>query len=114
MPWRTPAAAPSAPAGLHQLQGDVASITAVVKAQGSGTKLVGQMQPHHEARGLSRRELGGSSVPPLVTRIAGRENGRVVMKDFPTEYFDVIRGCSGTQTRAELARRAVDIVTHDL
>ncbi|HTT50225.1 MAG TPA: hypothetical protein VMH35_02325 [Streptosporangiaceae bacterium] len=86
----------------------------MVKAQGSGTKLVGQMQPHHEARGLSRRELGGSSVPPLVTRIAGRENGRVVMKDFPTEYFDMIRGCSGTQTRAELARRAVDIVTHDL
>jgi len=114
MPWRTPAAAPSAPAGLHKVQGDVASITAVVKARGSDTKLADQMQPHHEARGLSRRELGGSSVPRLVTQIAGRENGRVMMNDFPPRYFGVIRRCSGTQTRAEPARRAIDIVTHDL
>ena len=35
-------------------RGEVASITAVVKTQGSDTKLVGQMQPYYEARGLSR------------------------------------------------------------
>ena len=33
--------------------GDVASITAVVKTQGSDTKLVAQMQPYYEAKGLS-------------------------------------------------------------
>jgi hypothetical protein len=39
--------------------GEVASITAVVKTQGSDTKLIGQMQPYYEAKGLSNWELGG-------------------------------------------------------
>ncbi|MGO8982290.1 MAG: hypothetical protein ACLQER_23930 [Streptosporangiaceae bacterium] len=81
-------------------QGDVASITAVVKTQGSDTKLVAQMQPYYEAKGLSPWELGGSHVPPLVTQIADGENGGVMMNEFPPKYFDVIRECSGSQTPA--------------
>src|SRR5271166_6256354 len=81
-------------------RGDVASITAVVKTQGSDTKLVGQVQPYYEAKGLSRRDLGGRRVPPLVTQIADGENGGVMMNEFPPKYFDVIRECSGTQTPA--------------
>jgi len=34
--------------------GDTVSITAIIKTQGSDTKLVAQMQPYYEARGLSR------------------------------------------------------------
>jgi hypothetical protein len=37
------------------------SITAIIKTQGSDTKLVGQMQPYYEALGLSRTELAGGS-----------------------------------------------------
>ena len=81
-------------------RGDVASITAVVKTQGSDTKLVGQMQPYYEAKGLSRRDPGGSRVPPLVTQIADGENGGVMMNEFPPRYLDVIRECSGTQAPA--------------
>ena len=80
--------------------GDVASITAVVKTQGSDTKLVAQMQPYYEAKGLSRWDLGGRRVPPLVTQIADGENGGVMMNEFPPKYFDAIRECSGTQTPA--------------
>jgi len=72
----------------------------VVKTQGSDTKLVGQMQPYYEAKGLSRRDLGGTGVPPLVTQIADGENGGVMMNEFPPKYFGVIRECSGTQTPA--------------
>ena len=81
-------------------RGEVASITAVVKTQGSDTKLVGQMQPYYEAKGLSRQDLGGRRVPPLVTQIADGENGGVMMNDFPPKYSGVIRECSGTQTPA--------------
>jgi hypothetical protein len=54
---------------------------AVVKTQGSDTKLVGQMQPYYEAKGLSRLELAGRSVPPLVTQIADGENGGVMVNE---------------------------------
>jgi hypothetical protein len=80
--------------------GKVASITAVVKTQGSDAKLVGQMQPYYEAKGLSRGDLAGRGVPPLVTQIADGENGGVMMNEFPPKYFDVIRECSGTRTPA--------------
>jgi len=81
-------------------RGEVASITAVVKTQGSDTKLVAQMQPYYEAKGLSPGDLAGRSVPPVVTQIADGENGGVMMNEFPPKYFDVIRECSGTQTPA--------------
>ena len=55
--------------------GDTVEIVAVVKTQGSDTKLVGQLQPYYQAKGLARLELAGRSVPPLVTQIADGENG---------------------------------------
>jgi hypothetical protein len=79
-------------------EGNEASIVAIVKTQGSDTKLVGQMQPYYEAKGLSRWSLGGQSVPPLVSQIADGENGGVMMNEFPPKYFDVVRECSGSDT----------------
>jgi Glycosyl hydrolase family 57 len=78
--------------------GEEASIIAVIKTQGSDTKLVGQMQPYYEAKSLSRWDLGGKSVPPLVSQIADGENGGVMMNEFPPKYHDVVRECSGTDT----------------
>jgi hypothetical protein len=78
--------------------GEVASILAVIKTQGSDTKLVGQMQPYYEAKGLSRWELGGKLVPPLVTQIADGENGGVMMNEFPPKYMEVVRESSGSST----------------
>jgi hypothetical protein len=78
--------------------GETAEIVAVVKTQGSDTKLVGQLQPYYEAKGLSRLELGGRLVPPLVTQIADGENGGVMMNEFPSKYVEVVRECSGTRT----------------
>ncbi len=77
-------------------RGETASITAIIKTQGSDTKLVGQMQPYYEARGLAPRELAGRSVPPLVTQIADGENGGVMMNEFPPKYVQVVRECSGS------------------
>jgi hypothetical protein len=70
----------------------------VVKTQGSDTKLVGQLQPYYEAKGLSRVELAGRSVPQLVTQIADGENGGVMMNEFPAKYLEVVRECSGSRT----------------
>jgi hypothetical protein len=80
--------------------GNTASITAIVKTQGSDTKLVGQMQPYYEAKGLQPQELASRMVPPLVSQIADGENGGVMMNEFPPKYFEVIRECSGSSTPA--------------
>lgn len=66
--------------------GETISITALIKTQGSDTKLVGQMQPYFEAKTLSRQELGGVSIPPLVTQISDGENGGVMMNEFPSAF----------------------------
>lgn len=79
-------------------QGESAEIIAIIKTQGSDTKLVGQMQPYYEAKGLSRRLLAGRQVPPLVTQIADGENGGVMMNEFPPKYLEVVRECSGSRT----------------
>jgi hypothetical protein len=63
--------------------GETIGITALVKTQGSDTKLVAQMQPFYEAKTLTRMNLGTISVPPLVTQIADGENGGVMMNEFP-------------------------------
>jgi hypothetical protein len=76
--------------------GETASIVAIVKTQGSDTKLVAQMQPWYEARSLDRWDLAGHSVPPLVTQIADGENGGVMMNEFPSKYFEVVRQASGS------------------
>jgi hypothetical protein len=79
-------------------RGGTAEIVAVVKTQGSDSKLVGQLQPYSEAKGLSRGLLAGRSVPPLVTQIADGENGGVMMNEFPPKYLEVVRACSGSRT----------------
>lgn len=94
---------PRAPHLPHRLvcqnsKGESVSITAIVKTQGSDTKLVAQMQPYYEAKGLSRRELAGRSIPPLVTQIADGENGGVMMNEFPPKYKEVVRESSHTAT----------------
>ncbi len=78
--------------------GEVASIVAIVKTQGSDTKLVAQMQPYYEAKSLSRWELGGRSVPPLVTQIADGENGGVMMNEFPGKFMECMREGSHSDT----------------
>jgi hypothetical protein len=67
--------------------GETASITALIKTQGSDTKLVGQMQPYHEALGLGRQVLGATTIPALVTQIADGENGGVMMNEFPPAFL---------------------------
>ncbi len=79
-------------------EGKTAEIIAIVKTQGSDTKLVAQMQPYYEAKSLSRWELAGKSVPPLVTQIADGENGGVMMNEFPGKFMDVVREASGSDT----------------
>ena len=79
-------------------KGEEASIIAIIKTQGSDTKLVAQMQPYYEAKGLSRWELAGKSVPPLVTQIADGENGGVMMNEFPPKFQEVVREASGSRS----------------
>lgn len=79
-------------------KGETVSIIAIVKTQGSDTKLVAQMQPYYEAKSLSRWDLAGKSVPPLVTQIADGENGGVMMNEFPGKFFDTVREASGSET----------------
>ena len=66
--------------------GESISITALIKTQGSDTKLVGQMQPCYEAMGLERTTLAGHPIPPVVSQIADGENGGVMMNEFPPAY----------------------------
>jgi len=79
-------------------QGETASIIAIIKTQGSDTKLVAQMQPYYEAKGLTRWRLAGQGVPPIVTQIAAGENGGVMMNEFPPKYLEVVRESSGSET----------------
>ena len=73
-------------------RGEEASIIALIKTQGSDTKLVAQMQPLSEARGLHPRELKGKMVPPLVMQIADGENGGVMMNEFPQNFNQAWHG----------------------
>jgi len=78
--------------------GQSASIIALIKTQGSDTKLVGQMQPYYEAKGLSRVDVGGQNIPQLVTQIGDGENGGVMMNEFPPKFMQVMREASGSDT----------------
>nr|VFK54201.1 MAG: hypothetical protein BECKTC1821F_GA0114240_100460 [Candidatus Kentron sp. TC] len=80
--------------------GETASIVAIIKTQGSDTKLVAQMQPYYEALGLSQRKLAGHTIPPLVAQIGDGENGGVMMNEFPDKYMEAMRTSSGTDTPA--------------
>jgi hypothetical protein len=78
--------------------GEEASILALIKTQGSDTKLVAQMQPWYEAQSLSRGELNGKAIPPLVTQIADGENGGVMMNEFPAKFMEASRNASHSDT----------------
>jgi hypothetical protein len=77
-------------------KGETVSIVAIIKTQGSDTKLVAQMQPYYEAKSLSQWELADKKIPPLVTQIADGENGGVMMNEFPGKYMDAVREASGS------------------
>jgi hypothetical protein len=79
-------------------RGQTLSIIAIIKTQGSDTKLVGQMQPYYEAKNLSRTQLANQSIPPMVTQIADGENGGVMMNEFPPKYLEVMSIASGSDT----------------
>jgi hypothetical protein len=78
--------------------GEEVSIVAIIKTQGSDTKLVGQMQPFYEAQTLARKELGGIAIPPIVTQIGDGENGGVMMNEFPSAFRQATErlGTNGT------------------
>lgn len=76
--------------------GERLGIIAVIKTQGSDTKLVGQMQPYYEAKGVPRAWLGRREVPGLTVQIADGENGGVMMNEFPPKYLEVMREASGS------------------
>lgn len=79
-------------------EGEEVSIIALVKTQGSDTKLVAQMQPYYEAASLSRVDLAGKSIPPLVSQIADGENGGVMMNEFPDKFKEVANNASHTDS----------------
>jgi hypothetical protein len=81
-------------------EGKTASITAIIKTQGSDTKLVAQMQPYYEAKGLNRESAAGKSIPPITAQIADGENGGVMMNEFPSKYLEVMRESSGSDVPA--------------
>jgi hypothetical protein len=70
-------------------KGETVSITALIKTQGSDTKLVAQMQPYHEAKSRGRQQIGNLSVPCCVSQIADGENGGVMMNEFPRDFLPV-------------------------
>ncbi|NJL81053.1 MAG: glycosyl hydrolase family 57 [Richelia sp. RM1_1_1] len=65
-------------------QNETVSITALIKTQGSDTKLVAQMQPYYEAKSLTSQ--GNENFPPIVTQIGDGENGGVMMNEFPPGF----------------------------
>ena len=78
--------------------GEKAEIIAIIKTQGSDTKLVAQMQPYYEAKALGRFDFAGKSIPPLVTQIADGENGGVMMNEFPGKFMEAVHESSHSET----------------
>ena len=76
--------------------GEEASIICLIKTHGSDTKLIAQMQPYDEAFSQSRWDYAGRKILPMVTQIADGENGNVMMNEFPSKYFQVVRQASWT------------------
>lgn len=78
--------------------GEEIDMIAIIKTQGSDTKLVAQMQPYYEAKSMGLCELAGQQVPPLSFQIADGENGGVMMNEFPPKYEEAVRECSNSET----------------
>ena len=83
---------------VRNSHGHTLSITAMIKTQGSDSKLVAQMQPYYEAKQHARRDLAGKSIPPIAIQIADGENGGVMMNEFPPKYLDVMAQASRSPT----------------
>ncbi len=83
---------------VRNSEGKEAEITAIIKTQGSDTKLVAHMQPYHEAKGLQKTEIAGKQVPSMVAQIADGENGGVMMNEFPDHYKQTMRESSYSET----------------
>ena len=81
-------------------KGETMSVIAMVKTQGSDTKLIGQMQPYYEAKSLSAAEFGSQQIPPLVIQISDGENGGVMMNEFPDKFLSATREASASLTPA--------------
>lgn len=71
--------------------GEKLEIIAIIKTQGSDNKLIGQMQPYYEAKGLGHEKYCGVDIPPFVAQIGDGENGGVMMNEFPEAYKKVFR-----------------------
>ncbi len=69
--------------------GETISITALIKTQGSDTKLVAQMQPYFEAKTRAKQRINTTAIPPIVSQIADGENGGVMMNEYPRDIFRV-------------------------
>jgi hypothetical protein len=82
-------------------EGETATILALIKTQGSDTKLVGQMQPYYEALGLGRQTIAGQAIPSLVFQIADGENGGVMMNEFPSAFCQAHHRCAAAGPMAE-------------
>ncbi|NJK99369.1 MAG: glycosyl hydrolase family 57 [Spirulinaceae cyanobacterium SM2_1_0] len=67
-------------------RGETIDILALIKTQGSDTKLVAQMQPYHEAKGRGKQTLGDRQVPTCVSQIADGENGGVMMNEYARDF----------------------------
>lgn len=76
--------------------GETISITALIKTQGSDTKLVAQMQPYHEAKGRGRQTIGNIEVPCCVSQIADGENGGVMMNEYARDFKPVWSEINGS------------------
>ncbi|KAI9034438.1 hypothetical protein DFJ74DRAFT_20185 [Hyaloraphidium curvatum] len=76
-------------------EGQECSIAAVIKTQGSDTKLVGQMQPFYEAASIhSECEIRGVKIPHFVFQISDGENGGVIMNEFVGKFEEVTKSQS--------------------
>ena len=79
-------------------KGEEVSIIALIKTQGSDTKLVAQMQPFYEAQSLNRSEIAGKSAPQIVSQIADGENGGVMMNEFPGKLHEATHQATNSDT----------------
>jgi hypothetical protein len=70
-------------------KGEIVTITALIKTQGSDTKLVAQMQPYFEAKSRPKQQLNSNRIPSIVAQIADGENGGVMMNEYPRDLFRV-------------------------
>jgi hypothetical protein len=76
--------------------GEETGIICLIKTRGNDSKLIGQMQAYDEAYSQSRWDYAGRKILPMVMQIADGENGHVMMNEFPSKYFQVVREASWT------------------